>query len=373
MSSIVFRADASVHIGYGHVMRCLTLADEIKTKNWKTVFICRDLPGNLFTEIENRGHGLIKLHRVENYFNGTIAENDYAAKLGVTWEHDADDTIKAIDSSVFEPRWLVVDHYGIGKKWEKRFRNKVEKILVIDDLAEQPHECDILLNPNFLPDLKDNFRSLVPGTAALLLGPKYALLRHEFLELRKALKPRDGNVRQVLLFYGGVDSTNQTSKALQAIKRLNRPEIQFDVVIGSVNQNRASIERQIYDIPNATLHIQLPHLADLMGHADLALGAAGSATWERLCMGIPTIVTTVAENQLQLTQYLIENDLIIWLGNAKDVDIVDIEKKLNSILEEPEMLSRQSRNCLKLVDGKGIFRIVDKLLSELSSLHLRPV
>ena len=148
MSTIVFRVDASINIGYGHVMRCLTLADELKTRSMETVFICRDLPGNLFKEIENRNHNLIKLQEVDDYFKNTIIENDYTAKLGVSWEQDADETIKAIELWDLEPSWLVVDHYALDNKWQKQFRKLVEKIFVIDDLAEKTQECDFLLNQN---------------------------------------------------------------------------------------------------------------------------------------------------------------------------------------------------------------------------------
>ena len=361
MKSVIFRADASLRIGSGHVMRCLALADGLKSSGAQTLFISRDLPGNVFDVIRKRGHSLVKLAAPDNYPGIDINQNDYASNLGVPWEEDAQETLNLVRVSESKPDWLIVDHYALDRGWQQRLRPSSKNILVIDDMAKTPQECDLLLNENFLPDAESSYERLVPQNARLLLGPKYALLRTEFREARKGMKPRGGRVKRILVFYGGVDPSNETGKTLEALAGLNWRDIHVDVVIGSANPYREIVQAKIKQLPDATLHTQLPHLADLMNQADLALSAGGSTIWELLFFGVPALVTTTADNQVANVRSLNEHRLVIWLGYAQHVGVDHVKNTLREMLIQVELLHLLSEAGWEIVDGRG----VDRLLSEI--------
>jgi len=202
---ILIRTDSSVQIGTGHVMRCLTLADELRERGAEIVFVCRDFAGNLC-----------------GYTEGNLK---HAAWLGADWQTDARQVEEIIKDFNTHPDWLVVDHYALDERWERYLRSYVKKIMVIDDLADRPHDCDLLLDQNFYENLESRYDGLAPSGCKKLLGPKYALLRPEFREERKNLRKRDGYVKRIMIFFGGSDPTNETTKALEAVRMLNRPDI----------------------------------------------------------------------------------------------------------------------------------------------------
>jgi len=183
--------------------------------------------------------------------------------------------------------------------------------------------------------------------------------------VRKRLKSRDGKINRILVFYGGVDKTNETTKALNAIKKLELSEIFIDVVIGKSNIHRGIVVNKVNRMRNTKLHIQLPTLANLMGNADLALGSGGGTTWERIYLGLPSIVTTVSNNQVSIP-YLDEHGYLFWVGDAKDVSQKIIENKISRLIKNPLILIDQSLRCMKFVDGKGIKRII-KTIKEYQS------
>lgn len=361
LTSVVFRADASTRIASGHVMRCLTLADALSANGIQTVFICRDLPGNLFEVIRQRGHRLIALSAPDHDPTRETDHHDDAANLGVAWEEDAQETSEAIRRSAMKPDWLIVDHYALDRRWESRLRDSTKKIFVIDDIAKRPHECDLLLNENVLPDLNASYHGLVPRTTRLLLGPTYALVRPEFRAARRHIRPRDGMVQRLLVCYGGVDFTNETGKALEALASLHRPDRHVDVVVGSANPHQETIHTTIQRRSGITLHVQLPHLAHLMSQVDLALSAGGSTIWELLLLGVPTFVTTTADHQVPTVRYLHERGFVRWLGSAREVGMQRLQDALRDMLEHPEWLCRLSQAGWDLIDGRGSERIAGAL------------
>lgn len=217
---VAFRADASVGIGSGHVMRCLTLAGELKEAGAQIIFICRECEGNLCDLIEKQG---IPVARISGELQ--------------SWEADAFQSLEAL-KKYGKADWLVVDHYSLDHRWEAGIRNAAEKIMVIDDLADRIHDNDLLLDQNLYEDLENRYNGLAPPHCIKLLGPRYALLRPEFRKARASLRKRDGIIRRILVSFGGSDPSNETAKALEAIGLLGKPEIAVDVVVGSSNPHR---------------------------------------------------------------------------------------------------------------------------------------
>lgn len=343
---VFIRADASVNIGGGHVMRCLALADSLRKCGAEIAFISRDLQGNLFDIIKQEGH---KLHVMP-----ADGEN-------LDWDQDAVKTA-AILASADKPDWLVVDHYQLDAKWEKKIRPLINKLMVIDDVANRPHDCDLILDQNYHSNPKGRYETMIPKGCIQLLGPRFALLRPEFEAARKGIQPHDGAVKRILVFFGGSDSVNMTAKAIQAVEQLARPDIALDVVVGAANPHVAEIRVLCEGRPNTTYYCHPPGLAQLMLAADLVLGAGGATHWERCCLGLPSVVVTLAENQVPSTSALAEDGYLLYLGDAANVSVEQIYQSIAVMIGVPWTLKFFSRKSAELVDAQGAIRVASRLI-----------
>ena len=370
MKNLIIRADASVQIGTGHVMRCLTFADELRGRGAEIVFVCREFTGNLCDYIEEKGYIVYRLPVSDASEQNIESGLRHAAWLGADWQADAgqvEEIIKGIDAP---PDWLVVDHYALDERWEGYLRPYVKKVMVIDDLADRPHDCDLLLDQNFYENLESRYDGLVPVWCKKLLGPKYALLRPEFREARKNLRKRDGRVKRIMIFFGGSDPTNETAKALEAIRMLNRPDIAVDVVVGAFNPHRRVIEQIASDLPDCTCHFNVKDMAALMAMADLAIGAGGTTIWERCALGLPGLVTSVAENQEKTVSDMAESGYLLFLGRSEAVSVDSLYHAFEIALQSPWLLISFVRKTQSLVDGRGADRIVQEVMPHVITLRV---
>lgn len=348
--NIVIRTDASVEIGTGHVMRCLALADALRSKGAIISFICRELHGSLCDFLAARGYVVHRLDELNSANKGSIFQKTpHSHWLNVNWNADAEQT-EAILAKEKDVEWLIVDHYALDSEWESRVRQYAHKIMVIDDLADRPHACDLLLDQNLYLDLESRYDGLVPIHCQKLLGPKFALLRPEFLEARKNLRIRDGLVKRILIFFGGVDPTNETLKALEAIQLLNRPDIAVDVVVGAANPSKDRIKEICLTMSNAHYHCQVDNMALLMVNADLAIGAGGSTMWERCYLGLPSITVVIADNQIEIAKTVAAQGAIWNLGLPNEVNVGSLLKAVTNILENPQTLKEMISIALNLIN-----------------------
>ena len=338
MRTVAIRADSSTLIGSGHLMRCLTLAQRLRTEEEAEVhFISRDLEGNLHALIRQRQFRLHVLPRHE--FDPAL--EGYAKWLTVPQAIDAAETSEILKSMRRVDK-LVIDCYAIDIEWERAVRPFVEEIFVIDDLANRKHDCDVLLDQNFRIGGLHRYNGLVPEHCELRLGLKYALLRAEFYEVKRHLRRRDGSIGNVLVFYGGVDLTNETLKALQALALLNRPELIVNAVVGKSNVNKEAVEE--YCARHGFNYLcQVDDMAELMNDADLALGAGGTTTWERMFLGLPTVLTSIADNQSGC-EALADEGFIVYVGRAQECTAETIVRTLECLT--PERLLQMQKRCL---------------------------
>jgi UDP-2,4-diacetamido-2,4,6-trideoxy-beta-L-altropyranose hydrolase len=344
---IAFRADASFEIGTGHLVRCLTLADELRARGAEVSFVLRDPDSFAARSISERG---FRAHVLP----GPAADG----------AQDAEQTLCVLRQEKDSRDWMVMDHYGLGAQWESRIREAASRVLAIDDLADRRHDCDVLLDQNFRPDAGTVYRERLAPRARLLAGPRYALLRPEYRSEARRERERDGTVRRVLISYGGADPGNETMKALAAIAGLARPAgVQIDVAVGQAYPHRAALRPALERMRNVTLHEGLPHLADVMGAADLALGAGGTTTWERLCLGLPCLITTTAENQVPVTRSLAQAGYVSYLGPASAVTVESLKNAIASRIDDPAALKSESLRGRALVDGAGAARVADEIMS----------
>ena len=338
MGVIVFRADASRLIGSGHVMRCLTLAQRLhKEENAKVVFIMRKLSGNFIDVVQKQGFDVLVLSPAGQDYK----LNGYGLWLTVPMEVDAQQTIEVLQHYLQEHGCdvvdrLIVDSYALNEQWELMLRPYCREIMVIDDLANRRHECDILLDQNFYLNKDVRYAGLVPEHCKMILGPEYALLREEFYEAKKHLRKRDGNIKNILVFYGGSDLTNETEKAIKALVQLHDEGYSFtaDVITGVSNSCREKIEKICSKYHFLHYYCQVSNMAEFMNKADLMLGAGGSTTWERLYMELPALVTAVAENQIQGCEDCSQAGIIEYLGINEDVRVDTILEALHKKLDK---------------------------------------
>lgn len=354
---VAFRVDASTQIGSGHLMRCLTLAEALHTIGADILFICRELPGHLCSHVEACGFTVRRLPMPEEAASAGTGISH--AAHGVDWAEDAAETASALAE---ETGWLVVDHYALDARWEWALRSRADRILVLDDLAERSHDCDLLLDQNYYETQEKRYMELVPTGCRVLAGPRYALLRPEFAKARERLNQRDGRVERILVFFGAGDYGNETLKALQSIRQLGRPEIGVDVVLGVNHPFKQAVKNSAATMPQVFCHDYVNNMAELMAAADLYLGAAGTTTWERCCLGLPSLVIAVAKNQIKPIQSLELIGAVQYLGESVEVSVEDISRALGSIMDAPSLLVAMGDAAMALVDGLGTHRCVAAML-----------
>ena len=275
-------------------------------------------------------------------------------RLANSIELDAEATIAALPGSFSSGIcWLIVDHYGLDAKWETRMRPVVRKIMVIDDLANRPHDCDLLLDQNFYDGFESRYDVLVSDSTRRLLGPTYVLLRPEFSSARKKLRQRDGTIRRILVFFGGSDPTNQTLCALKGIDALQRPDILVDAVVGSANPHRDEVRAYCESRSWANFHCQISNMAELITAADLGIGAGGAAMWERCALGLPTLTVTFADNQVRTTQDVAKVGAIAHLGWSSNLSSADYTNAILAFLDRPDDLLCISAKALELIDASN--------------------
>lgn len=347
--NVVFRVDASARMGIGHLMRCLTLAESLRERGVQLRFICREHTGNLIAHLRQKAMPVTVLPAPA--INHTASGEDYAVWLGVTPAEDAEQTIEALNGE--KPDWLVVDHYGLDAGWEQRLRPHVGKLMVIDDLASRHHDCDVLLDQNYSVEGERRYAGLVPDACKLLVGPRYALLRPEYAAYRRTLRTREGQVTRALVFFGGSDPQNMTGVTLEALSHTELRHLDVDVVIGANNPHREALEKQSMARPQTAIYGLRPHLADLMMQADLAIGAGGTTTWERLCLGLPSLVVSIAENQVPSCAALHYSRQIDYLGYQDKVDAAVVLNGIVHMIGNPGRLVEMSLAGQALVDGCG--------------------
>ncbi|BBI31781.1 UDP-2,4-diacetamido-2,4,6-trideoxy-beta-L-altropyranose hydrolase [Cohnella abietis] len=345
---IYIRADASVEIGSGHIIRCLTLADRLKPKA-DIAFICQELQGNLISYIRSRGYSVGVLPPTQG-----------------SWQTDAEFTMAYVSNhSSLTVDWLIVDHYGLDARFEAMLNRHVKRVMVIDDLADRPHQCDLLLDQNPYENGEKRYLGLVKSSTTLLLGPEYALLKPEFTGAKTHVSRRSGEVRNVLVSFGGADHTGETVKTLQSLEQLQQiveDKLCIKVLIGKINAQAERIHTMCARLNNTECYGHVEDVASFMKEADLAIGSGGTTTWERCCLGLPAIVIITADNQMELSEYAARLGVITLLGRAEQVQIGHIRDKVLEFMRNTQQMTMMSEKGFQLVDGLGADRTVEELL-----------
>ena len=347
--NVAFRVDADPQIGTGHFTRCLALADRVRESGATIRFVSRRLFPHLRAVLAARGYVFTSIDgEAASQPPGDLA---HAAWLGTSQQADAAATTRALAGEACD--WLIVDHYALDARWESAMRPSTGRILTIDDLADRPHDCDVLLDQNI--DAAERYDGKVPPQCERLLGPRYALLREEFRAAHLTAAPRGGPVARALVSYGGADTANWTGVAVDALasSRLRVPHV--DVVIGDQHPRRSEIEASCRT-QGFHCHVQPLGLAAMMAASDLAIGAGGVTMWERCSVGLPAVAFAAAENQRESLRHAAVAGLVYALPDSP-VTAATLGAHVATVAESPWLREMLSRNGMKAVDGGGTARV----------------
>ncbi len=335
-------------------MRCLTLAFELRERGAQVTFACRPLPGNWIERILAEGFKVLALP------GGALPDAD--APEAIDGPADAQALLDVLEHSQLTFDALVVDHYGLDAAWELALRGQTRCLLVVDDLANRPHECDLLLDSTLSVD-PDRYRTCVPRTCRQLLGPEFALVRREFAARRASGSTRSETGWRVVVSFGGSDPTRETLKALEATSILTLPDLVCDLVAGSHFPHLEEIRERCQLQPNVSLQQDVADMAGLMASADLFVGAGGGTTWERCCLGLPAVVVSVAANQEIAAQALADAGAQRYLGTSDQVSAEEIAQAIGDLLCNVSLRQQMSERAQTLVDGQGAGRVAEAMLA----------
>lgn len=341
--SLIIRTDANSHIGTGHLMRCLTLAQSWRSRGGKVVFVTTCSNEDLLGQLRA---GKIQIVRVT-----------HAHPNPADWEQ----THRILDSN--SAAWVVLDGYHFDSGYQKKIKKIGSQLMVIDDMAHiDKYYADIILNQNINAG---RLNYSVESCTRLILGPQYALLRPEFTKRSDKMRPTPQVARKLLITLGGADPDNKTLKVMQAVQQTNIDDLEVVVVIGSANPYRQLLQSvgHASQIP-FRLIFNTTEMAELMAWADLSISAGGSTCLELAHMGVPTLCVILAENQRLLVEGLAEAGAAINLGWYRDLPTLKIVQSLESLALAAgvrEDMTQQGRN---LVDGKGTERVLLALVGK---------
>lgn len=329
-------------------MRCLTLANELKARGHECIFICQNHDGHLKRLIENSGYRTYLLNR--SLPNIKCNWNYHAQWLGTHWSEDAYQTTAILSNDFFD--WLIVDHYSLDESWERSVRKFCKKILVIDDLADRRHDCDVIVDQTFDRAASD-YQPLTSEACCILTGSEFSMLRPEFTHWRDySLSRRPINkVEKILINFGGIDKDNITGKTISVFEHYHSSKnYKITAIIGKKSPWCKEVEKQALRTSlDITVLAGTDNMAEIMANSDLAIGAVGTTTWERCCLGLPSIVFIQAKNQAFAAEKIARKGAAILLRSIESFSPKFDINEINSISE----ISKD------LVDGRGVEKIVD--------------
>ncbi|MGE4169910.1 MAG: UDP-2,4-diacetamido-2,4,6-trideoxy-beta-L-altropyranose hydrolase [Candidatus Margulisiibacteriota bacterium] len=352
IKSVFFRADSSNQIGSGHVMRCLTLALGLKAIGIDCHFVSRPHPGNHLAYIESLG---FKIHTLKKPIT-PLSYANYGDWVGASQENDAKEFIEHLPKAGCD--WVIVDHYGLDHKWEKAVKKYTRAIMVIDDLANRPHTCELLLDQNYYLDMHSRYISLVEENTNQLIGPNYALVRDEFKDYRPSKLKMKTRIQNLMVYFGATDPLQLTLPALEIIQEYKNFGV--TVILGN-NAPHFQHVQTLCKQQGFQHHMHVTQFAKLMSQSDLAIGAGGSTNWERFCLGLPAIVTAVAENQIESVKTLSDSGLIFLCPDQSYKS--ELRNLLNKLLTKPKLHYSTSKKGYNLVDGNGTNRVIQEILN----------
>lgn len=353
--AIIFRVDASSLIGAGHFSRCLCLAIKLMEMNADVYFICRNLSEAYAQQLKSQGIHLIPLLSDQNSMQekntGRLVHSHW---LEVSQSQDAADTIDAIKFLNREIVCIIIDHYALDQEYEKIVKSYVSKIVIIDDIADRVHACDILIDQNNTD--QNRYKNLIPAGCKQLLGPYYCILRDEFIETREKFSYNPEENKNIVVSMGAADPVNATFDIVKSLSHNDYIRSFLRVIVGFLNPHKEQIE-WICKKSNIQVLSSLPLISQELVQAKFVIGASGVSAWERCYLGIPSLMIAIADNQVPIAKILHDQEAAIFLGMHADMKWENFSKTVESIYYNSKRLIEISKNAQSIVDGLGATRI----------------
>jgi UDP-2,4-diacetamido-2,4,6-trideoxy-beta-L-altropyranose hydrolase len=335
---VVLRFDAGPALGGGHAIRCLGLAEALTLEGIRCVLVVTQTTLDTLPFLAGKG---LEIARIRPNGSLPVPETGLAD-------------------------WLIVDHPDWGHTPNSNGRAAARKIAVISDAPGETLDCDILIDS--APNLSlSSYAGKVPGACRVLTGPKYALLRASFATLRRqaiARRRASTSAARIFVGFGATDPHNATAMALVALDR-GASDLTADIVIGSAAPGLKDVQAQAAARNGRfQLHTDCNRVAELMGAADIAIGAAGITSWERCCLGLPTIVVGQADNQKPNCEALQAAEAAVVLGDNREAGVDQVAEALSGLLSDKDKRDRLSNNAATMCDGLGARRLTQTLFPE---------
>lgn len=334
MSTIFIRTDASILIGTGHVRRCLVITEQLKDLGIEVIFICRELDGHLQEFIQKSGFNVIFLKNLPE------PPKDQICPFQIK---DAEQTASLLQKNDI----LFIDHYSLDQAFEKYVKQTANAhIMVLDDLLNRQHDCDSFID--YMPFTR-NYSKCVNGTAKKFIGLDYLPIRQEFFNVRQSVNKINHKIKNVLIFLGGNDPDNVTNFILRILSQETYSHLTVTAIIGSNCPHIDNLKNEFYDKSNINLYVQASNMAELLAKTDIAIGSGGTNTWERIYLGVPSIVFQLAENQKEVCHYLDTENLCAYYGDIKNLDQDKFKKLFNNFISDYKKLCDIQERSLKLI------------------------
>ena len=355
--NIAIRVDSSFQIGTGHVMRCLNLAVSLRKSDINVIFVCREHPGHICAAIESQG---FQLRLLQKRSLGAINQMD-------TLQHSSWLVVSQLEDALgFEGLLsdlkidlVIVDHYGIGDIWERKIKSFCNYLLVIDDLADRAHYCDILVDQNWFPPGEiDRYDKLVNKSSQVCLGPDFCLLSEDYSDFKSTFV---GNKDIVLVFFGGNAPPALYVAAYKCLQNLPANRVSLvNMVFQHDCPERDFLLAQQSDVFKVV--DTQTSLASLMAKSNIAIGSGGITTWERMVSKLPSAVITIADNQKIISKNLAQNGFLNLIGHWGEMTMNSLNKNLLAFFDDTKMLNEMRERSAMLVDGTGTLRVVANII-----------
>lgn len=336
---MLVRADSGPAVGTGHLMRCLALAEACRERGIESVLVTSEIADSLRERVQLTGTEVIALD-VE-----PASREDAAGTAEIAAGRAAS--------------WVVLDGYDFDPSFQRALMQTGRRLLVVDDNGHLPeYRADVLLNQNPYAR-RDMYEASDIDT--YLLGPRYALLRTEFL-MASGRRRRTAPCGNILVTFGGADEHNLTERTMVAIGSLVK-RFEVTVLVGALNANEEHLRAVAEEVG---LHCNWlrnsSNVSDVMAWADLAVTAAGSTCWELAYMGTPMICVAVADNQRLIADSLASAGVALDAGWHSEVTSHHLGQVLALLVDDPKRIEAMSANGMRLIDGGGSARVVAEML-----------
>ncbi len=333
----VFRCDANADIGGGHVVRSMGLAEALERDGWTVGFAVSSATLSAVPDLGRHGWAVVE------GFDGT----DEAKRYVTEWPGGVD--------------LAIIDHYERNEVDEAALAGWAARRLVLDDCPIRKHACEFLVDQTIGRSPQD-YAGLVPEFCRTFAGAFFAILRPDFARFRSRLIPAAAGLNRIVVSFGMIDAANMSATVLDGLAQGGFSGA-VDVVVGPAAPHLEALRRTVAERPHPHSSLELHAgldanaMASLLARSDLAIGAPGSSTYERCCLGVPSLLVTIADNQRDNMVALENAGAARALGWWENVRGEQVAAAVQALAADSQCLKEMRRAALRQTDGRGAQRI----------------